>query len=138
MLSVGVRGRNFIGIELDVLVGHPEHDLLFVAFQVATAAGLKNAKASVSNIRTNHNLGRQIGALVHDGCISLPIDHLGKRLKENEQIEWATVGALSQSDRGLINKPEYSSALTEAYCIAVLPYPRCHFGRIWHCRHVDT
>ncbi len=34
--------RNFMGIELDVLVGHPEHDLLFVATQVARAAGLKN------------------------------------------------------------------------------------------------
>ncbi|WP_268796625.1 BRO-N domain-containing protein [Pseudomonas huanghezhanensis] len=36
--------RNFMGIELDVLVGHPEHDLLFVATQVARAAGLKNPK----------------------------------------------------------------------------------------------
>lgn len=35
-----------MGIELDVLVGHPEHDLLFVATQVARTAGLKNAKAS--------------------------------------------------------------------------------------------
>lgn len=31
--------RNFMGIELDVLVGHPEHDLLFVAVQAARAAG---------------------------------------------------------------------------------------------------
>lgn len=28
--------------ELDVLIGHPEHDLLFIATQVARAAGLKN------------------------------------------------------------------------------------------------
>lgn len=34
--------RNFMGIELDVLVGHPEHELLFVATQVARAAGLKH------------------------------------------------------------------------------------------------
>ncbi|WP_275670485.1 hypothetical protein [Pseudomonas fragi] len=28
-----------MGVELDVIVGHPEHDLLFVATQVARAAG---------------------------------------------------------------------------------------------------
>ena len=41
--------RNFMGIELDVLVGHPEHELLFVATQVARAAGLKNPSHAVSN-----------------------------------------------------------------------------------------
>jgi prophage antirepressor-like protein len=40
-----------MGIELDVLVGHPEHDLLFVATQVAAAAGLKDAKGSVGGFR---------------------------------------------------------------------------------------
>jgi prophage antirepressor-like protein len=45
-----------MGIELDVLVGHPEHDLLFVATQVARAAGLKDPSASVSVFR-NANLG---------------------------------------------------------------------------------
>ncbi|MBK3846914.1 MAG: hypothetical protein KKD27_09030 [Gammaproteobacteria bacterium] len=29
-------------VELDVLIGHPEHDLLFIATQVARAAGLKD------------------------------------------------------------------------------------------------
>lgn len=38
-----------MGIELDVLVGHPEHDLLFVATQVARAAGLKNPAVSASD-----------------------------------------------------------------------------------------
>ncbi|WP_313474687.1 BRO-N domain-containing protein [Stutzerimonas kunmingensis] len=32
--------------ELDVLIGHPEHDLLFIATQVARAAGLKNPSKS--------------------------------------------------------------------------------------------
>lgn len=45
--------RNFMGIELDVLVGHPEHDLLFVATQVARAAGLKNPSASINQF---HNV----------------------------------------------------------------------------------
>lgn len=41
--------RNFMGIELDVIVGHPEHDLLFVATQVARAAGLKNPAGNASD-----------------------------------------------------------------------------------------
>lgn len=40
-----------MGIELDVLVGHPEHDLLFVATQVARVAGLKDPSQSVSKYR---------------------------------------------------------------------------------------
>ena len=40
--------RNFMGIELDVLVGHPEHDLLFLASQAAYAAGLPLAKDNVT------------------------------------------------------------------------------------------
>lgn len=39
--------RNFMGIELDVLVGHPEHDLLFVAAQVAKAAGITDPKYAI-------------------------------------------------------------------------------------------
>lgn len=34
--------QSFMGIELDILVGHPEHDILFIATQVARAAGLKD------------------------------------------------------------------------------------------------
>lgn len=44
-----------MGIELDVLVGHPEHELLFVATQVARAAGLKNPSAVVSNHKRDFN-----------------------------------------------------------------------------------
>lgn len=39
--------QNFMGIELDVLLGHPEHDLLFVASQVMNAAGLTDGKRNV-------------------------------------------------------------------------------------------
>lgn len=31
-----------MGAQLDVLIGHPEHDLLFIATQVGRLAGLKN------------------------------------------------------------------------------------------------
>lgn len=43
MAAMQFEKRNFMGVELDVLTGHPEHELLFVATQVARAAGLKNA-----------------------------------------------------------------------------------------------
>lgn len=45
----GRYGVPLMGIELDVLVGHPEHELLFVATQVARAAGLKNPSHAVAN-----------------------------------------------------------------------------------------
>ncbi|TMU78832.1 hypothetical protein FGA82_16525 [Pseudomonas fluorescens] len=45
--------RNFMGIELDVLTGHPGHDLLFVATQVARAAGLKNPSSAVGNFKAS-------------------------------------------------------------------------------------
>ena len=44
-----------MGIELDVLVGHPEHELLFVATQVVRTAGLKNPSAVVSNHKRDYN-----------------------------------------------------------------------------------
>ncbi|NCX94382.1 MAG: hypothetical protein EBX40_06880, partial [Gammaproteobacteria bacterium] len=43
--------RNFMGIELDVLTGHPDHDLLFVATQIARAAGLKHPGAVIQNFQ---------------------------------------------------------------------------------------
>lgn len=52
--------RNFMGIELDVLVGHPEHDLLFVATQVARASGLKYPSQSVSQVRSLSGSGVQL------------------------------------------------------------------------------
>ena len=53
--------RNFMGIELDVLVGHPEHELLFVATQVARAAGLKNPSQSVNQFK---NVNANVGGLL--------------------------------------------------------------------------
>lgn len=43
--------QNFMGIELDVLIGHPDYRLLFVATQVARAAGLKNPSNAVWSYR---------------------------------------------------------------------------------------
>lgn len=34
--------KSFMGVELDILTGHPEHELLFIANQAAHAAGIKD------------------------------------------------------------------------------------------------
>lgn len=69
-----------MGIQLDVLVGHPEHDLLFVATQVA-AAGLKNPKESVRNARQLRGAGAQLQTLVNKKCTNVPTDPAGRTLK---------------------------------------------------------
>ena len=73
-----------MGIELDVLVGHPEHDLLFVATQVARAAGLKQPANSASAFRRVHKAGQALMTLIQDGCIRLediPADERHQRLR---------------------------------------------------------
>lgn len=72
--------RNFMGIELDVLVGHPEHDLLFMATQAALAAGLKHAKQSVGQYLKRHS--------------------------EVKAIKMGDLNGLSKVDLGLPNRPD--------------------------------
>lgn len=65
--------RNFMGIELDVLTGHPEHDLLFVATQVARAAGLKNASHATWKITSGMpTQAVQIGSLPKTETLKSP------------------------------------------------------------------
>lgn len=72
--------RNFMGIELDVLVDHPEHDLLFVAAQVARAAGLKNPSGAVLNSHNiQHGLTLQVSSLPN-------LDRDGKMIKSNSWL----------------------------------------------------
>ena len=76
--------RNFMGIELDVLTGHPEHDLLFVATQVARAAGLKNPANAISESRKTKAIGSKavsLGGLIPEFGISVPDDQNGKKLR---------------------------------------------------------
>lgn len=57
--------RNFMGIQLDVLVGHPDHDLLFIAKQVGEAAGLVDARQHLRKIAakmTHLRVSEAIGA----------------------------------------------------------------------------
>ena len=72
--------RNFMGIELDVLVGHPEHELLFMATQAALAAGLKHAKQSVGQYLKRHS--------------------------EVQAIKMGELNGLSKVDLGLPNRPD--------------------------------
>ncbi|WP_172827508.1 BRO family protein [Pseudomonas sp. p21] len=62
-------------------MGHPEHDLLFVATQVAAAAGLGNPKAAVHNNRQWRKAGCQVMALVQETDTSLPLDSKGRRMR---------------------------------------------------------
>ena len=73
--------RNFMGIELDVLVGHPEHELLFVATPVARAAGLKNPAEAINQSRKNHKAGRDLAGLIRQERISLPKDIRGHAIR---------------------------------------------------------
>lgn len=43
--------QSFMGIELDVLVGHLEHDLLFIATQAVQATGLTQGKRTVQRYK---------------------------------------------------------------------------------------
>lgn len=66
--------QTFMGIELDILTGHPEHDILFIATQVARAAGLKDPKNSaLKHRRVVETQGFiQVRALVEDSTTLRP------------------------------------------------------------------
>ena len=97
-----------MGIELDVLVGHPEHDLLFVATQVARAAGLKQPANSASAYRRVNKAGMALMTLIQDGCIRLediPADERDQRLRtttviftESESYQMLLRGSAPQSE----------------------------------------
>ena len=78
MATMQFEKRNFMGIELDVLTGHPEHDLLFVATQVARAAGLKDPHNQVSLA------AGKLGALRVSSIGNLPRD--GRMIKANSWL----------------------------------------------------
>lgn len=76
-------------IELDVLTGHPEHDLLFVATQVARAAGLKFPSQAVSQFRRASLESTQrlsLETLVVNKAMSLPRDQLGRALRGSTPV----------------------------------------------------
>ena len=76
--------RNFMGIELDVLVGHPEHELMFISTQIATAAGLKNPKWFTQTGKANQGTlqGRDIESLVRDSRTLDSLKAVGNRWRD--------------------------------------------------------
>lgn len=72
--------QSFMGIELDILVGHPEHDLLFVASQVARAVGIRQASALASNTAKAQS-HRQVVQLGTIGVPSILLKGRGHSLK---------------------------------------------------------
>lgn len=68
--------KSFMGIELDILTGHPEHDVLFIATQVARAAGLKDPSATVYHVRSLSTFGPSLrlgGAISHNLREMIPV-----------------------------------------------------------------
>ena len=71
-----------MGIELDVLVGHPVHDLLFVATQVARAAGLKDPGSSIRTSKRRLPNGTvTLSSLTALSAVSLPKEPNGCSLR---------------------------------------------------------
>jgi prophage antirepressor-like protein len=70
-----------MGIELDVLVGNPEHELLFVATQVARAAGLKDPAGAANAHRAKGLRGVSLDSLMAPQAMSLPKDSRGYTLR---------------------------------------------------------
>jgi prophage antirepressor-like protein len=81
--------RVFMGIELDVLVGHPEHELIFVGQQIARAAGLKDPSESVRHERLKRHAGIQLASLrplIEQNSFSLPKDSQGRRMRSTSVL----------------------------------------------------
>lgn len=66
---------------MDVLVGHPEHDLLFVGSQAAKAAGLKDPSASIRNTKRVMQGHLYLSSLMEDLSRSLPKEANGHSLR---------------------------------------------------------
>ncbi|WP_162557909.1 BRO family protein [Stutzerimonas stutzeri] len=66
-------------------MGHPEHDLLFIATQVARAAGLKDPATAVSDyrkMRTHEAVpGFSLKALIGEIPVSLPKEPNGRSIR---------------------------------------------------------
>ena len=100
--------RNFMGIELDVLVGHPEHDLLFVATQVARAAGLKHPATVIQNFHNQGDGNKLQLEVVKSSIEKSSID--GHRIKSNT---W------------LFDEPRVYAMLLRGHAPASEPFRKC-------------
>ncbi|WP_312225069.1 BRO family protein [Stutzerimonas nitrititolerans] len=78
--------QSFMGIELDVLIGHPEHRLLFIATQVARAAGLKNPSSATYEAKRSHSVTLTMGDVTYDKTIGYPVTENGRRYKDTTAL----------------------------------------------------
>jgi prophage antirepressor-like protein len=70
---------------LDILTGHPEHAILFIATQVARASGLKDPKGAIGKFRHNvESEAYQLKTLVAQYATNdIPKEASGKALRTN-------------------------------------------------------
>jgi hypothetical protein len=65
-----------MGIELDVFVGHPEHELVFFGVQIAKAAGLRDPSGAVMAYRQTKDAQGEpklsLGGLMGNYAIKVP------------------------------------------------------------------
>lgn len=74
--------RNFMGVELDVLVGHPEHDLLFIATQAMRVSGLKDPASRIRDSKRRGDVeDRKLSSLMGQTAIKLPLDSARRAIK---------------------------------------------------------
>lgn len=88
--------QSFLGIELDILLGHPEHDILFIATQVAKAAGLVNHASTVGNFKNSKHCKVRLSI----GGVFVPYtNHVGDIPKAaNGRAYHATTTLMNESD----------------------------------------
>ncbi|ATV46093.1 hypothetical protein CTV95_11355 [Pectobacterium brasiliense] len=77
---------NFAGLKLDVITGHPEYELLFVATQVAQAVGFKNPAVTLGNFFKALDVDPVTYSQVHSGLTSPLTDSLGRKLSRNARF----------------------------------------------------
>lgn len=101
-----------MGIELDVLTGHPGHELLFVATQVARAAGLQNPSSAVGNFKASKAcaMHRTLGDTI--GTYSIPVGSIPK----------APHGRAYHPSTALLNEPMVYQMLLRSRSTASEPF----------------
>lgn len=104
-----------MGIELDVLVDDPEHDLIFVAHQVCVAAGLKKPSNRIKQFRsTKEGLEGPmltLGGLVPESGINVP-----------EVTTWSGVKRALRSSMAMVTESEAYTMLLRGNCPASEPF----------------
>lgn len=69
--TIKVTKMNFAGLQLDVITGHPDHELLFKGTQVATVIGLRDPKTSIRKFQMRTS---RIGKMLQVRDLGLKVD----------------------------------------------------------------